>query len=353
MLAPPWISVPPPGYGGVETVIDALCDALERVGHAVTLFAAPGSTSGEATVRTLLDAPHSDRIGQAVYEADHVARAFGEIDEQRRSGHPFDLVHDHGGFTALAMADRLASPVVHTLHGAFTDTWQFYAAHGHKAHVVGISASQLEQAPPVLQGSRVIPNPIAVADWELNTRTGDYLLWIGRMSPEKGPHRAVDAAKRAGRHVVLAGPVQPGQEEFFRAEVQPRLDGDRVRYVGEVGGAAKRRLFGEAAALLMPIRWAEPFGMVMVEALVSGTPVIAFREGAAQEIVLPGANGWLVNDEQEMADAVARLDEIDPRRCRESAASRYDAPIVARSYVDAYREVCEGTPDRRRRAALG
>ena len=150
------------------------------------------------------------------------------------------------------------------------------------------------------------------------------------MDPVKGAHRAIEAARLAGRTLVLAGPVQPGQERYFREQVEPHLDGRRVRYVGEVAGRAKQELYANAAALLMPIRWREPFGMVMVEALACGTPVIAFPEGAAAEIVIDGENGMLVADEAEMARAVARLGSIDPRRCRASVAERYDPAVDGR-----------------------
>jgi glycosyltransferase involved in cell wall biosynthesis len=337
MLAPPWISVPPPAYGGIEAVVALLCDALVARGHAVTLFAAPGSQS-TATVHTLLDDAHPDTIGSAMHESDHVAGAWTQIDAAGDQGHGFDVVHDHSGFTALAMADRIVVPVVHTLHGAFTrETARFYQRHGHKARLVAISRSQAGSAPPGVSVDAVVPNPIAVGRWPLRADKHDYLLWIGRMDPIKGAHRAIIAARLADRPLVLAGPVQSGQEGYFSEQVQPHIDGHRVRYVGEIGGAPKRELFAHASALLMPIRWPEPFGMVMVEALACGTPVIAFPEGAASEIVIDGHNGMLVTDEGEMARAVARLHEIDPASCRATAAERYDIAITAAGYERVYR----------------
>ena len=278
MLAPPWIAVPPPGYGGVEEVVSVLTEALVRRGHAVTLFCAPGSTSS-ATVVTLLDAPHPDEIERSLYEVDHVARAFEAID-LAADRHRFDVIHDHCGFTALAMADRIDTPIVHTLHGQFTpSTSAFYRRHAGKAALIGISRAQLASAPPGIGPIVAIPNPLDVAAWPLQERKDDYLLWIGRMTPEKGPHRAIAAAHAAEVQLVLAGVIQPGQQAFFEREVAPHIDGSRVRFVGEVGGAAKRALFAHARGLLMPIRWDEPFGMVMVEALACGTPVIAFPKG--------------------------------------------------------------------------
>lgn len=339
MLAPPWIPVPPPGYGGIEAVVDAITRELVRRGHDVTLFAAPGSRS-QAQVVALLDRPHPDEIERSLYEVDHVARAFARIDEARDAGRPYDVVHDHCGFTAFAMADRLQTPMVHTLHGPFTpETEAFYAHHANKAHVVAISRAQLAQAPAGLRVAGVVPNPIIAEDWPLVREKDDYLLWVGRMTAEKGPHRAITAARLARLPLVLAGPVQPGQERFFEHEVAPHIDGKEIRYVGEIAGEQKTRLFSRARALLMPIRWPEPFGMVMLEAMVCGTPVIAFPEGAASELVVPGQTGLLVNSEEEMADACSMTSELDPIHCRETIVERCAARAVAAAYENVYRRV--------------
>lgn len=338
MLAPPWIPVPSPGYGGVESVVSVLTEALVRRGHAVTLFCAPGSRSS-AQVVTLLEESHPEEIERSLYEVDHVARAFAEIDlaaYDRR----FDVVHDHCGFTALAMADRIDTPLVHTLHGQFTaSTAAFYARHGHKAALVGISRAQLESGPAGLETMGAIANPIDVRGWPLREHKDDYLLWIGRMTVEKGPHRAIAAARVAGVPLVLAGVIQPGQQAFFDREVAPHVDGERVRFVGEVGGSVKRSLFAGARALLMPIRWGEPFGMVMVEALACGTPVIAFPEGAARELVLDGQTGFLVEDEQAMGAAVDQLSRIVARDCRVWVGEHCDVDVVAAAYESVYRSV--------------
>jgi len=338
MLAPPWIAVPPPGYGGVESVVSVLVEALVRRGIDVTIFCAPGSSSS-ADVVELLEESHPDEIERALYEADHVARAFEEIE---LAVPDFDVVHDHCGFTALAMADRLAVPLVHTLHGQFTPaTAAFYARHGHKAVLVPISRAQLRSAPAGLATTDAIPNPVDVGAWPLRERKDDYLLWVGRINPDKGPHRAIAAARAAGVPLVLAGVVQPGQRAFFEREIAPHLDGTRVRFAGEVGGAVKRALFAGARALLMPIRWEEPFGMVMVEALSCGTPVIAFPEGAAAELVIDGATGFLVDDEAAMAAAVGRLSEIAPRDCRAWVARHCDVDVVAAAYERTYRSAMQ------------
>jgi glycosyltransferase involved in cell wall biosynthesis len=317
-------------------VVSTLTEALVRRGNEVTLFCAPGSASS-ARVVTLLDQAHPDEIERSLYEADHVARAFAAID-RARGERRFDVVHDHCGFTALGMADRLATPLVHTLHGQFTRaTAAFYTQHHCKATLVAISRAQRASAPDGLRGVEVIPNPIDLRGWPMQERKQDYVLWIGRMTAEKGPHRAIAAARAAGVALVLAGVIQPGQQDFFDREVAPHIDGDRVRFLGEIGGSLKRSAFADARALLMPISWQEPFGMVMVEALACGTPVIAFPAGAASELVIHGQTGFLVEDETTMAAAVGRLGGISARDCRAWVAEHCDVDVVAGAYESAYR----------------
>ena len=342
VLAPPWIPVPPPGYGGIEAVVDLLCEALVACGHDVTLFASPGSRSA-ARVRSPLEAAHPDEIGSSLYESDHVASAWGEIDLASERGKPFDVVHDHSGFTALAMADRVSAPVVHTVHGPFDQTTNhFYQRHGHKARLVAISHSQAESAPAGVLVADVVANPIAVDRWPLRTEKQDYLLWVGRMHPTKGAHRAINAARLAGRRLVLAGPIQPGQEKYYKELVEPHIDGCTVHYIGEVAGRAKQELFANAAGFLMPVRWREPFGMVMVEALACGTPVLAFGRGAAPEIVAPGVTGFLANDDAGLIESVKHIDELDRAACRAAVEGHFSANRMVDDYVALYDRVVAG-----------
>jgi glycosyltransferase involved in cell wall biosynthesis len=340
MLAPPWIPIPPSGYGGIEEVVSLLCEGLVARGHRVTLFAAPRSRS-PADVQPLLESAHPDEIQQSLWEVDHVARGFDAIDAAAEAGDRYDVVHDHTSSAAIAMADRLDAPVVHTLHGPFDPVMSaFYDAHGHKGALVAISASQRDAAPAALRDSiEVVHNPLAADRWPFVAEPDDYVLWVGRMTECKGPQRAIRAARMAGVPLVVAGPVQPGQEEFFAREVEPGLDGHAARYVGEVGGERRLRLFAHARALLMPIRWAEPFGMVMVEAMACGTPVIAFPEGSAAEIVIDGENGILVDGERAMARAIRDLDRIDRVRCRALTVERFSVQSAVAGYERVYARV--------------
>ena len=343
MLAPPWIPVPAPGYGGIEEVVRVVTRGLVARGHDVTLFAAPGSSSA-ADVVPLLDEAHPEHIEHSLVEASHVAAAFDAIDAARLGGEPFDLVHDHCPAVTLAMADRLHEPIVHTLHGPFDDERaELYQLHGHKAMLVAISQAQRAEAPDGVKVDRVIPNPIDLDEWPFSAEKDEPLLFMGRMDPDKGPHRAIAAAKAAGSPLVLAGPVQDDHRDYFADQVEPLLDGERIRYVGTVAGAQRESLFARSKGLLMPIEWPEPFGLVMVEALASGTPVIAFDRGSASEIVTDGVTGFLVTNTEDMATAIGRLDQIDPHACRASIEANFALPRVLKSYEAAYATLADTT----------
>jgi glycosyltransferase involved in cell wall biosynthesis len=255
----------PPSTSGVSEVVRLLSEALGRRAHHVTLFDPPGDGASA--------------------DADHVARAFSSIFEAQVVGEPYDIVHDHCGSMVLAMADRIETPFVHTAHGPFTDdNSAFYAAHGHKATVVGLSRAQCERAPARMGPCEVVPNPVRVSAW---------------------PFRAVKE-----REPVLIGSA------------------------ADTG--AKRELYSAARAVLVPAGWKEEYGLVMAQALACGTPVIAYAEGAAPEIVADGETGYLVDDEAGMAAALGRLGRIDPHHCRRVAAERFDAGVVAELYERVY-----------------
>ena len=337
MLAPPWISVPAPGYGGVESVVSTLTEALVRRGHAVTLFCAPGSVS-RANVVTLLGEPHPTRSSA------RCMRSTTWAERSTRSTSPPSLIASMSSTTTaasrgsrwqIASTHRSCTPCTGRSHRTPRRSTRVTATRGRSS----ASAAQLASAPPGLGPIGSIPNPIDLRAWPMQERKGDYLLWVGRITPEKGPHRAIAAARAVDVPLVLAGVIQPGQQAFFDREIAPHIDGKRVRFVGEVGGSAKRSLFAHARGLLMPIRWDEPFGMVMVEALACGTPVIAFPEGAVRELVIDGKTGFLVDDERAMAVAVGRLPRIAARDCRAWVSRHCDVEVVAAAYERTYRSV--------------
>ena len=334
MIAPPWIPVPPPRYGGIETVVDLLVKRLTKLGCEVTIFCAPGShTEAQHEVHPLKHA-YGNKIGNALYETDHVLQALNQIKWERD---PFDVVHDHTS-TAVAWAQHCSVPMVHTMHnGHEGDRGDFYLRHASYARLIAISYAQRKTAPKDLLVDDVIHNPIEVDEWPFREQKMGFALWAGRFDPVKGADRAIRAARIAGMRLVLAGPIQQGQQAYFDREIRPHLKTGEIDYVGEVGGARKKALFANASCLLMPIEWNEPFGMVMVEALACGTPVIAFPYGAATEIVVDGVNGYQVADVASMAEAMTEVAiDISAGECRESVEARYDAATIAENYCAAY-----------------
>ena len=288
-------------------------------GHEVTLFAAPGSRSA-ARVCALLEAAHANEIGASLFESDHVACAWGRIELAAERGLPFDVVHDHSGFTALAMADRVDVPVVHTIHGSLDPRRRRSISATGTRRRWWRSAARRRTARRWRPDRHVVPNPIAVDRWPLREQKQDYLLWAGRMDPVKGAHRAIEAARLGGSDAGARGAGADWAGAVFPGAVEPHVDGRRVHYVGEVAGVGEAGAVRERGGLLMPVRWREPFGMVMVEALACGTPVIAFPEGAAAEIVIDGENGMLVADEAE--HGTRRSHQISARSTLGAAGER-------------------------------
>ena len=331
LVAPAWVAVPPPSYGGTEAVIDVLARGLIAIGHDVTLFATGDST---CPVPTLSAYPRAlGTGGSAEAELHHVALAYQALVGR------VDLIHDH---TLLGpqrlLAQACPTPVVTTVHCRFTDEMiRLYEPLSRRLPVVAISAAQADLALTV-HTAAVIHHGIEVERFPLGLGAGGYAAFLGRMSPDKGPHRAIAVARAAGMPIRLAAKMwEPAELAFFAAEVEPLLGPDAV-YVGELGGQDKLDFLGGATALLNPIRWPEPFGLVMVEALACGTPVISFREGSAPEIVRPGLNGFLCDDEDEMVGAIGRIGELDRGVCRASVEESFSAAGMVAAHIPLYRQ---------------
>jgi glycosyltransferase involved in cell wall biosynthesis len=336
MISPPWIAVPPNGYGGIEWVVSLLTEELVARGHEVTLFASGGSrTKGELV--SVFDDPPTAHMHQNVPDARHAQRAIGEIVSRRGTERGFDVIHDHSACIFLAAAPLLPVPLVHTIHGAFTtEMRQLYGGVTGDVSFVGISRAQFA-AMPDLTIADIVPNAVDVPGFPFREQKGDYLLCLGRVSRDKGQDAAIAVSKRAGMPLVLAGKVDPGADtDFFERAVLPNVDGEHVQFVGEVSDERKRELVAGAAAMLFPVRWPEPFGLVMVEALACGTPVIATRWGSVPEVVRDGVTGFVVEDEDGMVSAVARIDDIDRSACRAEAEARFSPGVMADGYERVY-----------------
>jgi glycosyltransferase involved in cell wall biosynthesis len=334
LIAPPWIPVPPPAYGGTEAVIDTLARGLEAAGHEVLL-----ATTGDSTCpveRTwVYERAKTDEMGDIAVELTHLLHAYDAAVSA-------DIVHDHTvAGPVLGSLRSSIPPVVTTNHGRFTDDVRaLYRSLGDRVPIVALSHHHASTAGDVAV-ARVIHHGLDEDRYPVGPG-GDHLAFVGRMSPTKGVRQAVEIAERAGTPLVIAAKMRTTAEhEYFDTEIKPLLGGN-VHYVGELGLAAKLELLGSALALLNPIQWDEPFGLCMVEALACGTPVIATRRGAAPEIVDHGITGFLCTGTEEAVAAIAWAASLDRLACRAAVTARFSARRMVADHVALYRDVLAG-----------
>lgn len=333
-IAPPWISVPPTGYGGAEWVVQQLCDGLTARGHDVVLYAS-GDSRTQAELRSVIPAQVPEVMGHTCYDARHVSYAFADIDREK-----FDLVHDHSGFLAVAFSRYLRSPLVHTVHGPFDqDTYPFYEQFRTAAAYVAISQYQQSKSPPGMNWAGLAYNAVAVESWPFASQKDDYLLFFGRVCEVKGTHLAIEAARRSGHRLIIAGAVQEPHRSYFEDRVAPHIDGQQIVFESEVSESRKRELFMNASAYLFPITWPEPFGLVMIESLATGTPVIALRNGSVPEIIEHGKTGFVCDTFEEFVAAIPRVAEIDPAECRRAVEDRFTVNRMIDDYEAIFRRV--------------
>jgi glycosyltransferase involved in cell wall biosynthesis len=338
ILSPVWFPVPPSGYGGIEWVVSLLADGLVDAGHDVCLFASGDSTSKAEVVSLFPDAPSAD-IGKTSTELRHALSCFERAAE-------FDIVNDHSGPLAAALGGAVETPVVHTVHGPLVSRdGELYASLARVAPGVGLISVAMNQRKPQpdLPWVANCHNALDLAAYPAHTERGEYLLFLGRMSADKGCHRAVEVAREAGLPLRIAGKMrEPAEQEYFESYVAPYL-GNGIEYLGETSHAKKVALLQNARATLFPIEWEEPFGLVMIESMACGTPVIATRWGAVPEVIEHGRSGIIVDDYRKMAEALADADELEPSECRRSVEERFSAERMVRDYEAAYAAAVEGT----------
>jgi glycosyltransferase involved in cell wall biosynthesis len=342
MIAPPWFAIPPEGYGGTETVVANLVDQLTDRGHDVTLIAAgPPGTRATRHITTYAEPPSEQLGANPMPEVIHAAEAAEAIE-----GLDLDLVHDHSLAGPLLARGR-ALPTLATIHGpALGENGDYFTRLGSTVDLVSISHAQRTDAPH-LNWAGTVYNAIDLASFPFQATKERDVLWVGRFSPEKGARQAIEAARAAGRRIVLAGKLnEPAEQEYFDDEVRPLLGHD-AEYVGEADAELKRELYARSSCLVFPISWDEPFGMVMVEAMACGTPVIATRRGSVPEVIDDGRTGFVVDDFQDFPAAIARADDLDPRDCRERVAEHFDLPVMGAGYERVYRRVLETSIGRR------
>jgi glycosyltransferase involved in cell wall biosynthesis len=332
MISTPFISVPPATYGGTELVVHELVEGLVEEGHEVTLFAT-GDSRTRADLRFLF--PRSQWPPEALTELNHVSWAMQEV----ASG-DFDLIHAH---TALALGmSRLlpAPPLIYTIHHTrtpeFSDLYRYFP----DVEYIAISHNQRKLEVP-LPRCEVVHHGLDPRRFETGD-VHDYVCFVARLSEIKGPHIAIDVAAEAGVSIRVAGEAHPPDREFFQREMEGRLGLSHVTYLGSIGEAGKRPLLKHARALLVPIEWDEPFGLILIEAMLSGCPVVAFPRGSVPELVEPGVTGFVVESPEEMAAAIRPggcVDSFDRLRCRHRAMERFSRDRLVKEHLQLYQNV--------------
>lgn len=335
LIAPPWITVPPTVYGGTELVVDGLARGLAARGHDVRLATIGDSTCPVEQISCFEQAPAF--LGEAVPETVHALHAYEQLDD-------VDIIHDHTTLGPVVGLGRVSPelPVAVTHHGPVTPLTEplLRAAIGHTA-LVAISHAQ-RRAARHLPIAAVVHHGIDLDQFNPGPGDGGYLVFLGRMSPDKGPHRAIRIARALGRRLVLICKMwEDCEHDYYESAVRPLLGPD-VDLLLSAGPEERMELLRQAEALVNPIHWAEPFGLAMVEALACGTPVLAFPHGAAPEIVDHGVTGFLADGEQALTAAGRRLDELDRALCRKAAQERFSLDRMVTNYERLYRRLTAG-----------
>jgi glycosyltransferase involved in cell wall biosynthesis len=331
IISPPWFPVPPPGYGGIEWIVSLLADGLADAGHDVTLFAS-GDSHTKGNLSWVFRSAPSHWIGQTFWELKHTLAALDRADE-------FDVLNDHTGLLGLTLGGLVDTPFVHTVHGPLDG--EPGLLYDQVLRVVPgaklISLSLNQRLPkPNLPWLANVPNALDLSYYPFAPMRGDYLLFLGRMSPDKGAHRAVAIALEAGLPLKLAGKcAEPAEREYFETLVQPHLGGG-LEYLGEVSHGEKVELLRGARATLFPIEWEEPFGLVMIESMACGTPVIATRWGAVPEVIRHGETGIIVDDWSNVLGALEGADGLDPAVMRREVEERFTPERMVADYLAAY-----------------
>jgi glycosyltransferase involved in cell wall biosynthesis len=334
-VTPLWERVPPPAYGGIELVVSLLTDELVRRGHEVTLFA-----TGDSITLAKLESIHPRAIRldptvkeYQVYETLLLSHVYERADE-------FDIIHSHLGYATLPYAQFSKTPTIHTLHGVFTSDNEKMYTHARSQPFVSISDAQREPRMG-LNYQATVYNGIDVDSYKFYETPNEepYLAFLGRLSPEKGPHLAIEIAKRTGWRLKMAGKVDIVDQEFYETELKPHIDGEQIQYVGEANHVQKNTLMGGAVATLFPITWKEPFGLVMVESMASGTPVIGMKLGSAPEVINHGKTGFLCETVDQCVEALGRIYDIDRADCRQHVIDNFSAQRMTDGYEDVYRQL--------------
>ncbi len=338
-IAPLAEAVPPKLYGGTERVVSWLTEELVQQGHEVTLFASGDSVTSATLV------PGSEQGLRLLGIRDHTASNVVMLDRVIKREAEFDIIHCHIDILQYPMAQHLGHKLVTTLHGRL-DLIDFHPVFREYPHMplVSISDSQREPMPPGVNWLKTIHHGLPPSVCPFNPAGGDYLAFLGRISPEKRPDRAIEIAKRAGVPLRIAAKVDKADQDYFDEVIEPMLDHPLIEFIGEIDEGQKIGFMGGARALLFPIDWREPFGLVMIEAMSAGTPVIAWRNGSVAEVITDGVSGAIVETMDEAVEAVERTRLMDRREVRRAFEERFTAARMAANYIAAFEEIIASRP---------
>lgn len=334
-IAPIAERVPPAKYGGTERVIFALSEELVRRGHDVTLFAS-GDSKTSANLESvfpgnLREAKIHDVYGSNEYTMLNIGYAYSMQDR-------FDIIHDHLAPLSLPTANFSKTPVVVTMHGAFSVNNRELFQRLNNPYVATISRAQAYTAAGINHVGTIY-HGLKMNHYPFFANPDNYLLYVGRISMQKGTHIAIDVAASLGLPLVIAAKLDYEEEPYFKEFIEPRLSGDHVKWVGEVDESMRNRLMSKAICLLHPVTWKEPFGLTMIEAMACGCPVIALNKGSVSEIIIDGVTGYIAEDIEGMIDDVGAIGNIDRRRCRDYAISRFSAQRMVDEYEELYENI--------------
>jgi glycosyltransferase involved in cell wall biosynthesis len=335
-VAPLMESVPPRAYGGTERVVSYLTEALVEMGHRVTLFASGDSVSRARLVPVV---PAGLRLDPAM--PDPLIWHTIMMDMVLDAAPGFDIIHFHTGVLQLALMRHCETPCLSTPHGRLDLPDQKPLFRRFSKHPM-VSISDSQRTPlPWANWRATVHHGLPLDLYSLHPQPQDYFAFLGRISPEKRVDRAIEIAKACGTPLRIAAKVDAVDREYFESTIEPLLDDPLVTFVGEIAEPEKNSFIGHARALLMPIDWPEPFGLVMIEAMACGTPVVAYGHGSVPEIIDDGVTGFIVHDQEQAIAAARNVDRIDRRRCRQVFEQRFSAQVMARQYIEVYDRLSE------------
>jgi len=333
-IAPLWIPVPPYTYGGIELIVSLLTEELVKRGHEVTLFATGDSKTAAKLVpvwpkslwRSHLTVPHA--VFSLMYE-----RVFSLQDQ-------FDIIHDHCEFYTAPFSRFLKPPIVSTIHHPMTEEMVILFKKFPNIHYVAISENQRKSAPGI-NFAKIIYHGLPLEKYPFNPNPQDYLLWLSKIIPQKGPLEAIEVAKRTGEKLIICGVIPNDSRDYFDYRISPLIDGKRIQFLGAADFEKKVALFGNAKAFLFPVQRVEPFGLVVIESMACGTPVIAYNAGSMPELIKDGITGFLVPGVDEMAEKVRRIDKINRLDCRNHVAKNFCLEKMVDNYEELYQQILD------------